>query len=71
MANTKSMAQIAAQGNRLIDMLSSNISRMEKVREIYFRYDGNICKHFGQKDYMSNEQFNTQIDRAIYMGTNN
>ena len=79
MAKTKSMAQIVSQANRIHHSLyegnfagdeftGSNAKRMEHVMEIMWRYDKNVCKHFNHINYMSNEEFNTQLERSVYMG---
>lgn len=75
MARKKSLREIYAQGDRLAkripDRSEESRKRYARIMDIVRRYDKNVVQHFGRKNYINNEQFDTPLSRSTYMGLSN
>lgn len=78
----KSMRDIYAQADRIAmqtatrnwngqEISANGLKRIDRVNEILHRYQRNAAKHFGRRDYLTNEQHFTPMSRSAYMGLAN
>lgn len=80
----KSAAQLSAQAERIMHETAvrswnrngghyddDTTKRMERIHGIWRRYVDNISASFGNREWLSNDNYEKQVSRRIYMGLSN